>query len=450
MPERVEKFTKDDRILKLMLSLAIPAMISGLVDNLYNTVDSIFVGQFVGSEGLAALSVINVIQTMYISMGVLFGVGNSSIVSRALGARDMDKARLSLVHAFWTLFILSNVIGFTVLINLDWFLGIIGASSRTLPYAKSYGSIILWGGFLLPINGMMLGAFRAKGEALKSTYLTVLGAVINTILDAVFIMYFGWGVAGAALATICSQGIVFVVAVIHLKKLYDTNFLFKEKSEIAPSMSGEIVKVGFPAGAKLILLTLTFSVANNVLVKYGDDYISAFGVFNRFVMIFSTINIALGMGVQPIIGMNYGARLYMRVKRVMTLAVRLSLVISALSSIFLWFAPEVVYRLFTSDIDIIRACREISRPQAYTYAGWGLFFCITEASLAMGHAREALLSSIAYPLSIMFGFIVFDHFWGLRGALCAFPFSFLVVGIISLILLVIEFRRLDRRAAVSC
>ncbi len=362
----------------------------------------------------------------------------------------MDRARLSLLHAFWTLFILSNVIGFTVLINLDWFLGLIGASSRTLPYAKSYGSIILWGGFLLPINGMMLGAFRAKGEALKSTYLTVLGAVINTILDAVFIMHFGWGVAGAALATICSQGIVFVVAINRLKKLYDTNFLFKDKSEIAPSsMSLEIVKVGFPAGAKLILLTLTFSVANNVLVKYGDNYISAFGVFNRFVMIFSTINIALGMGVQPIIGMNYGARLYMRVKRVMTLAVRLSLVISALTSIFLWVAPEAVFRLFTSDIDIIRACREISRPQAYTYAGWGLFFCITEASLAMGHAREALLSSIAYPLSIMFGFIVFDHFWGLTGALCAFPFSFLVVGIISLILLVIEFRRLDQRALNS-
>ncbi len=446
MPERVEKFTKSENILKLLLSLAIPSIISGLVDNLYNAVDSIFVGRFVGNEGLAALSVINVIQLMFISMGVLFGVGNSSIVSRALGARDFNKARVSLLHAFWTSFFLSNTISLSVLANLDWFLGLIGASPRSLPYAKSYGSIILWFGFLLPLNGMMLGAFRAKGEALKSTYLTVTGAILNIILDAVFIMNFGWGVAGAAIATVCSQGVVFVVAISRLKKLYDTNFLFQDKSEITPPLIREIVKVGFPSGLKLILMVFTFSTANMILVSYGDEYISAFGVFNRIVMILSSINISLGVGVQPLIGMNYGAHLFARVKRIIKVGLRASILVSFLTSIFLWIAPEGVFKLFTLDMNIINTCREISRPQSYTYIGWGIFFCVTEACLAMGHAREAFISSIAYPLSAMFGFVVFNHLFGLQGVLWAFPFAFLVVGILNTVLVSIEFKRLDKRA----
>ncbi len=445
MPEKVDKFTKDENIVKLLLALAIPSIISGMVDNLYNTVDSIFVGQFVGGEGLAALSVINVIQLMYISMAVLFGVGNGSVVSRALGARNEKRAELSLVHSFWTLLCISSVISFSILANLDSFLSLIGASERTLPYAKSYGSIILWTGFLLPINGMMLGAFRARGEALKSTYLMVTGAVTNIFLDAVFIMMFGWGVAGAAIATACSQLLVFVLAITRIKKLYNTNFLLHDKSEIDLHLVKEIIQTGLPTGLRLILFVFTHSVANGILVNYGDEYISAFGIFNRFIMILSIINICLGGGAQPLIGMNYGARLFDRVKRIIVVALKMGMWISVFTSAFLWFAPEGAYRLFTLDPNIIRACREISVPQSYTYIGWGIFICVCEAAQAMGHAKESFWVSISYPLITMFGFIVFNYFWGLTGVLWAFPFAYLIIGIESSALLMVEFRRLDKR-----
>ena len=445
MPEQIKKMTEDENIIKLLFILALPAVISGLVDTFYNTVDSIFVGQYVGSKALAALSVINVIQLMYVAIGVLFSVGNASIISRALGAQHPERAVSSLIHSFWAAFFVSNIISFSILMNLDSFLTLIGASEESLPYARDYGSIILLTGFILPINNLLLGAFRAKGQAISATYLNIIGAVINIGLDALFIISFGWGVAGAALATAIGQGVVFVIAVRRIMKLYNTNLLFHNKSEISTPLLKEIVHVGTPTGLRLILFAGAFSIANVILKPYGDNYLSAFGIFNRLIMLMSMINISLGIGSQPLIGVNYGAKLYKRVERIIFKTFSVGLVISILTCIFLWYSPASVFGIFTSDLDIIRICREISMPQAYTYIGWGIFICIAEALQAMGHAKESFWLSLLYPISVIFGFVVFDKLWGLQGVYWAFPFSYLVIGIVASVMLIKELRSLNQK-----
>ncbi|MGL5956913.1 MAG: MATE family efflux transporter [Brevinema sp.] len=445
MSEKVKRFTEDENIVKLLCILAFPTVVSGLVDSFYNTVDSIFVGRYIGSEGLAALSVINVIQLMYISMGVLFSVGNSSIVSRALGAQHPERAKSSLIHSFWALFILSNTISFSILANLDSFLLLIGASERTLPYAKSYGGIILWTGFLLPINNMLIGAFRAKGEALRSTYLNILGAVMNILLDALFIIVFQMGVAGAALATAISQAIVFIFAIRRIMKLYHTNLLFHHRSDISPAFTKEIIQVGTPTGMRLLLFVGVYSVANVILVPYGDDYLSAFGVFNRLIMLMAMINISLSIGSQPLIGMNYGAQLYGRVRKIIMVTLMMGIGVSLSTSIFLWCAPASVYTVFTTNENIIRICQEISIHQSYTYIGWGIYICIAEALQAMGHAKESFWLSVAYPLTVILCFVTFNRLWGLVGIYWAFPVSYLVVGALSVIFLWYELHRLRKK-----
>ncbi|MGL4676161.1 MAG: MATE family efflux transporter [Brevinema sp.] len=445
MPDKVKKFTEDNNIVKLLCILAFPTVVSGLVDSLYNTVDSIFIGRFVGNEGLAALSVINIIQLMYISIGVLFSVGNSSIVSRALGAQHPERAKSSLIHSFWSLFILSSTISLIILANLDSFLMLIGASERTLPYAKSYGGIILWTGFLLPINNMLMGAFRAKGEALRSTYLNILGASMNIMLDALFIIVFQLGVAGAAWATAISQGIIFILALRRVMKLYHTNLLLNNRSEISPNFIKEIVQVGTPTGIRLILFVGVYSVANVILVAYGDDYLSAFGVFNRLIMLLAMINISLSIGSQPLIGMNYGAKLYGRVREIIMVTLKVGMGVSLSASVFLWVAPASIYGIFTTDENIIKICQEISMHQSYTYIGWGIYICVAEALQAMGHAKESFWLSILYPLVVILCFIIFDRLWGLLGIFWAFPFSYLVVGVIAGIFLWYELNRLHKK-----
>jgi len=445
MPQQIKRMTEDENIIKLLFILALPVVISGLVDSFYNTVDSIFVGQYVGGKALAALSVINVIQLMYISIGVLFSVGNASIISRALGAQHPERAISSLIHSFWGVFFVSNIISFSILTNLDSFLMLIGASEESLPYARDYGSIILLTGFILPINNLLLGAFRAKGQALSATYLTIIGAVINIALDALFIIHFGWGVAGAALATAIGQGVVFIIALRRIMKLYNTNFLLHNKSEISIPLFKEILHVGTPTGLRLILFVGVYSVANIILKPYGDNYLSAFGIFNRFIMLMTMINISLGIGSQPLIGVNYGAKLYKRVQRIIFKTFSMGLIISILSSIFLWYSPASMYAIFTPDLDIIRICREIAIPHAYTYIGWGVFICVAESMQAMGHAKESFWLSISYPIIVIVAFIVFDAIWGLEGTYWAFPFSYLVIGIVSSFMLIKELKSLNQK-----
>lgn len=442
MPQTIKKFTEDNHIIKLLCMLALPTMISGLIDSLYNTVDSIFVGNFVGNEGLAALSVINVIQMMYISIGVLFSVGNASVISRALGAQHPERAKASLMHSFWGLFILSNIISFSILFNLDAFLKLIGSSKDVLPYARSYGSIILWTGFILPINNMMMGAFRAKGKTLTATYLTIIGAVLNIILDAVFIIYFGWGVAGAALATALGQLVVFIISIRKIIRLYNINFLRYNKDEINFSLLKEIFTTGMPTGLRLVLFVAVYSVANIILIPYGDEYLSAFGIFNRIIMLMAMLNISLSIGSQPLIGINYGAKLYDRVKKIIFITLNVGIGISILSSLFLWWAPEGVYMMFTQDPEIIRICQALSRPQAYTYVGWGVFICTAEALQAMGYGGKSFWLSMAYPLGVIFGFVVFNKIWGLAGVYLAFPFSYILVGIFAVVVLYRELHQL--------
>ena len=443
MPDSITNLKEDKNILKLLIALSIPAVISGLVDSLYNTVDSIFVGQYVGSDALAALSIISVIQLMYISIGVLFSIGNASIISRALGAHHPERVLASLTHAFWGLFCVSNIISFTILLNLEAFLQLIGASEVVLPYAREYGSIILWTGFILPINNMLLGAFRARGQAVQATYFNILGAGLNIGLDALFIMEFGWGVAGAAIATAISQSVVFIFAIRQVMKMYKTKFLLRHKEEISFPLLKEIITVGMPTGLRLILFVAVASVGNIILAKYGTEYLSSFGVFNRVLNLLAMINISLSIGAQPLIGINYGAQLYKRVKHIIFITLVTGFIMSVSASLFLYMAPNMIFSLFTPDKNIVLLCQQISRMHSYTFWAWGIFICIAEALQAMGHAKQSFYLSVSYPLMMGTLFVLFDHLWGIDRLFWAPATAFLLIGILAVIVLIIDLKKLD-------
>lgn len=440
-----QKFTQNNNILKMLMVLSIPAILSGLVDSLYNTVDSIFVGYFIGQDALAALTVINVIQIMYISVGVLFAVGNGSIVSRALGAKDIDRAVSTLIHSFWANFTVSIVISALLLLNLDQFLRLIGASDVVLPYAKEYGSIILWTGFILPINNMLLAALRAQGKVAEGTKLNIIAAVINIILDALFIIKFGWGVAGAALATAIGQSFLFIVAIHKVKELYHTSLLFKKLEHINFKTIKDIIFVGFPTGMRIMLFVIVFSAANAIISPYGTEYLSAFGIFTRLLNLISMILICLTMGGQPLIGMNYGAQLYDRVKKITLTMLGVGLIFSLVSTILLLIAPENLYRLFTPEENIIMICQEISRISGIGYWCWGIFICIVEALQAMGHAKQSLKLSMLYPISVFIGLIIWPKFIDIQGVWMAFTSSYFLIGLSAVIIIIYDFRMLAKK-----
>jgi len=437
-----DKFLKETNVVKMVLSLSIPAMISSVIDSLYNTIDSIFVGHYVGDTALASLAIINVIQLLYLAIGVLFLVGNASIISRALGAQHPERAVKTLIHSFWGVFIFSNIISFSILLRLDDFLRFIGASEELLPYARDYGSIILLTGFILPVNTMLLGALRAKGLVLQATYLIIIGAVTNVVLDAFFIVQLGWGVKGAAVATAIAQCITFIFVIKKVKKEYHTKLLFHSKSEINFSLFYDILFIGFPTGLRLILFVVALSFANVLIGPYGSEYLSAFGIFNRIINLFSMIIVSLTFGAQPLIGLNYGAQLYDRVELIIISTLKIGVGMTLIiSSILLW-APTPLFRMFTENTAIIEICQTIFRIFGLTYWMWGFFICIAEALQAMGHAKQSFILSLSYPCFVITFFLILPKIFGLMGVWLSYTFSFALVGIFAIIILKFDLKKM--------
>ncbi|MGL4366853.1 MAG: MATE family efflux transporter [Brevinemataceae bacterium] len=442
MNSRTNQLTTDKNILKILLTLSIPTMVAGLVDSLYNTVDSMFVGHYVGSLGLAALSVINIIQLLYISIGVLFSVGNASIISRALGAKNYDRTIETLMHSFWITFVVSNLISFFILVNLEDILKIMGSSEEIMTYSKQYGSIILWTGFVLPVNNLLIGAIRAQGLTFQATRLSILGAVLNILLDALFIIVFGWGISGAALATAISQIIMFIFALIKVKNLYHIHWLWKPSQKLNLPLLKEIFFVGLPTGLRLLLFVLVFSYANNLIKVLGPDYLSAFGVTNRLITLFAMMLVSLSIGAQPLIGMNYGAQYFERVRKIIFTSLTISVIIAILTSLLFVWAPKSLFLLFTSNTVILEMCALILRINGYTYIFWGFFICIAEALQAMGHARQSLFLSLSYPVSVLGALWILPKLFGATGIWWAFPVAYVIIGVLALTMLYTDLKRL--------
>lgn len=433
MPVSTEQFLEENKLFKLVLALSLPVVISGLVETLYNTIDAIFVGHFVGNQALSALSVINVIQLFYIALGTLFSVGVASIISRSLGVWNEEKAVQTMITGLFFAFLIGSIIDFLILINLEFCIKMIGGTDEIMFHCKEYGKVIVAAGVMIPMNLVLMGAFRAKGAVKIATLLNIVATLLNIGLDALFIIFFGWGVGGAAIATIISQGLLFFTALIYIRSIYSNVFSFYTFKQISVSILRDILKIGFSTSMRLIFLMIVHSLANLILGPFGSEYLSAYGIFYRIIMVVAIIVICLPIGSQPVIGFNYGAQKYKRVKKIMFITMGLGFGVSFLTSLLLLWSPEFLFYIFTKDSRIIQICQEFSRIQALTYCGWGIYLCVSEMLLAMGRVRESLFLSFSYPIVTAIGFLSLPKFFGLLGAYLAYPIAYFIIGVYALI-----------------
>lgn len=437
-----KKFLHDDNIPKMLLGLSVPSMIAGTIEALYNTVDSIFIGHFVGNQALAALSVINSIQFFFIATALFFSVGAASVISRALGSGNDSHAVDVAVHAFWSSLIINIIICFVLLLRLDDFLRAIGSTDEILQYSRDYGSIILWTGFVLPVNNLLLSMLRSRGLVMMSTRLTLLGAVLNIFLDALFIMEFSWGVKGAALATAISQIIVFVAALRKVSQVYHTRFRLHQ---FRPTVLKDILVIGTPSGLRLLLVAFTMAAAVKNISPYGINALSAFGIVNRILPLTAMLIVSISIGGQPLIGLNYGANSYQRVRNIVLemtgLAFKISVIITAL---FLW-APAPLFRLFTNNADVVELCRQIIQIIGVSFCGWAFFTVVAEAFQAMGHAKESYFLLSIYPVFSLVFQAILPKIMGLKGVWYSFSYTNILMGVITLFLFLRELNSLKRK-----
>lgn len=341
-----------EKIPKLLKSFAIPSITASLVGSVYNIVDQIFIGQGIGYLGNAATNVSYPFSTICLAISLLIGIGSASRFSLYLGNKEPESAAraagngISLMIIFGLAYL---IIGESLLNPL---LKLFGATAEVFPFARQYAGVTLVGmPFLIVTNGMS-NLIRADGSPRYSMLCMVTGAIVNTILDPIFIFVFHWGIFGAALATVLGQILSFVFAIRYLRRFQTIHF---EKSNFRPNVreSLKTCSMGISSSANQIAITFVQIILYNSLTYYGaqtvygsDIPLAACGIVMKTNAIILAVVVGISQGVQPIIGFNYGAKQYPRVREAYLLAIKWNLVVSAAGFFLMQCFPQYIISLF--------------------------------------------------------------------------------------------------------
>jgi len=433
--EKQKKQILSENLRVLLFKFSIPTVTGMLIIALYNFVDAIFVGNVIGPNAIAGLTIILPVIILIVAIGLLTGVGAASIVSRSLGKGDKEKAIIAGGDSIILNTILNIIIITPIYLFSDRILKFLGASSEVLPYAKDYLEIMLFGFIFLSfaVNGTNL--IRAEGKPRASMYEMIIGSILNIILDYIFIVMFGWGVKGAAIATIISHiasSVYILVFFMSGKSIFHIKFnMFK----INKSISRKILSLGVPSFLMEIIGSVAFILFIRMVRQYGGDiYIAITGIGIRIVdLIFMPI-VGISQGFSPIVGFNYGAKKYHRVKKVLKEAFIWTTGIAIAGFIIMVGFPQILINIFTNDPDLIEKGAMPLRLIASLIPLWAFPILGGTFFQAIGKARPALVITLSRNIIIFIPAIfILPIFFGLTGVWISWPvvdfLSFLIVGI---------------------
>lgn len=439
-----------EKISKLLKGFAFPSITATLVSSLYNIVDQIFIGQGVGYLGNAATNVSYPLSTICLAIALLIGIGSSSRFSICLGRKDTKQAGKIVGNGI----LLMTFMGILYLILGEMFLtpllNIFGSTREVLPYARQYAGIVLLGmPFLILTNGIC-ALIRADGSPRYSMICMASGAVVNTLLDPVFIFVFHWGIFGAALATILGQILSFIIAIRYLWR-FQTIKLSRECFQIDVGDCLRTCYAGISSSVNQLAITAVQVVLNNSLTYYGtlssygeDIPLAACGIVMKTNAILLSIIIGLSQGVQPIIGYNFGARKYDRVKQAYRLAIQWNLVVSAIGFILFQFFPRPIISLFGSGEPLYFEFAVLfMRTFLFMVAVNGIQLLSSNFFTAIGKAMKGLLLSLTRQVFFLIPLIlILPLRFGIFGVLLAAPVADFAAFVVSAALVRREFGRL--------
>lgn len=427
------------KILPLLLEFSIPAIVGMLVQALYNVVDRIFVGNGVGPLGLAGLTVVFPVMLVQMAFSMLIGLGATALISIRLGEGRQEEAEQIMSNAFGMLVLLSLVLTVSGLVFLDPLIRLLGASEAVLPYSRDYLSIILYGGVFQAIGFGLNHMIRAQGNPRTAMATMLIGAITNTILDPVFIFVFGWGIKGAAFATIISQIIsaTWVVA-FFLRGKGQLHLDLRNSYKIRWSVVLQIISIGFAPFAMQLAASLLNLILNQSLAFYGGDLaISAMGIVFSVNTLFMMPIFGINQGSQPIIGFNYGAKKYGRVKETLFYAIAGATSIVTLGFLATRFMPVQLVSLFgRHDAELMSLGARAMKTVMMMFPIIGLQIVGANYFQAVGKPKKAAFLSLSRQVLLLIPMLlVLPRIWGLTGVFLAFPVSDIGSTIITTMLL---------------
>ena len=455
--EKEQNILGTEKIGKLIRKFSVPCIISLLVNSLYNIVDQIFIGWGVGYLGNGATNVVFPLTMVCLAFSLMFGDGASAYLSLKLGEKKKEEASKGVANGIALSVITAIILCVGILVFLPQLLNVFGCTDTLKEYALGYGYSIAIGLPFMMIGTTLNSIIRADGNPKYAMISMVSGAILNIILDPIFIFVFKMGVKGAAIATILSQILTFTINIVYIKK-FKTITVSKDKFKLQMNVGKKVSALGISSFITQMSFVFVMAIENNLLVKYGtvskfgsEIPITVLGIVMKISQILNSIIIGIAAGAQPILGYNYGAGKYDRVKKTLKTVLGLSLVISTIAFILFQTIPDKLISIFGSGDEnymefaclafrtylMLCICNGVQIPS-------GIFFQAIGKSV-----KSAILSLSRQIILLIPSMIILGRIFGINGVLSAGPVADGVAFLMATILLTLEIKNMGNEKVIS-
>ncbi len=423
---------------KAYFKFSLPVVCGMMISLIYNMVDTWFIARTGNTNLVAGVALGAPVFILMVALGDMFGLGGASVISRLFGQQKDDEGRKISIFCFYAAIIVGVVVAALMILFRQPILSVLGANQETMAYASSYYTYIVLGAPLIIVSFTPNNQLRTEGFATQSMIGGAIGSVVNIILDPIFIFGFGWGAAGAAIATVigyvCTDIYYIWILLCRTKKLSVDIREFR----LVPSELLQILSIGIPACITNLMLSIGMTMLNRFLLPYGNDRVAAMGIVTKTNLIASFIIIGFAFGTQPLIGYNYGAGNRERLKKILRFCYGFECCIAVTISVFMSLAAPYLLRMFIADEHIVSIGTPMLRMQQIGMVFMSIVLVTTVIFQAAGKAWGAFLLSVSRQGAI-FAVVIFtvSRWFGYNGVLLSQPVAdvltaFLAVGLFLL------------------
>ncbi|RMD01319.1 MATE family efflux transporter [Clostridium autoethanogenum] len=420
---------KQGKIRKLLLKFAIPSVFALLVSELYNIVDTVYVGHYIGVTTLAAITIAFPIQKLLVALGLLIAVGTSTYAARSLGERNIAEFKKIIITSFSLVLISLTIVSFMIFIFRRPIFYVLGADNLTYPLVNKYVSIILLGGIFQSLSVVACYIMISLKRTKALLYTNLIGVILNILINYILIVKLHFKIEGAAIATVLSQITAFTFAFYKFKNIIKEFHMEFSMHSIHNSVTKEIIwgimTVGFSTFIIEIEDALVTVVLNNLLyTEGGESAIVMVGVITKISMFLFVTIIGISSAMQPIVAYNFGAENYDKVKKVLNTSIKVVLITSfALWSIFMLF-PNYIIGFFLNDTTLLNKTVKAFRLCISLIPLTGIYYVVINYYQAIGEAKKSFLLSIYREIIVFIPLaILLVQLFGIKGAWAAYPIT---------------------------
>lgn len=390
----MELFSKAP-VSKAVFKNALPAMAAMLMVLVYNLADTFFIGQTHDDLQVAAVSLATPVFLIFMAVGTMFGIGGTSVISRAMGEGRTEYAKKVSSFCMWGCVAVGVLMSVCMLIFVDPILSLVGASEDTWSLAKTYLVIVVCCGPFVLISNCYSNVIRTEGESAKAMMGTLIGNLMNVVLDPIMILGFGWNIAGAAIATVIGNVVGAGYYILYFLRGKSPLSIRMKDFAIKDKVASSVLAIGIPAALGSVLMSVSQIIINSQMAEYGDMAIAAMGVAMKVVTITGMVCMGLGQGIQPILGYCVGAKLWERFKKVLRFSLLFAFILSAVLTGICYLFTNQIVSAFLTDSTAFGYAVQFSRILLTTSVLFGVFYVLTNALQAMGSATSSLIINVS-------------------------------------------------------